>query len=36
MQRKDICQQVKTLVTQCYTSIKAGHDQMSALKHAAA
>ena len=29
-----ICDSVRTMITQCYASIKAGHDQMSALKHA--
>ena len=34
MQKDGICDSVRSLITQCYSSIKAGHDQMSALKHA--
>jgi uncharacterized protein (TIGR02284 family) len=35
--RTDICDKVRTLVNDAYTSsIKTGHDQASALKHAAA
>jgi uncharacterized protein (TIGR02284 family) len=34
IKRTDVSQSVTSLVTQCYSSIKAGHDQMSALKHA--
>lgn len=34
MTKDDVSTSVRTLITQCYSSIKAGHDQMSALKHA--
>jgi uncharacterized protein (TIGR02284 family) len=34
MRNTDISDSVRTLITRCYSSIKAGHDQASALKHA--
>jgi uncharacterized protein (TIGR02284 family) len=36
MTMEGICDSVRSLITQCYSSIKAGHDQISALKQATA
>jgi uncharacterized protein (TIGR02284 family) len=32
----DLSPQVKAVVQECYTSVRQGHDQMSALKHSMA